>query len=239
MEFTQVVNVQATNDADIGRKVRAIKELASETSDIPEPDKPVDPAPPTAPPAPVPYFEIGEAAGKPGETVTVSVRAGCQYPMDGFHLIGGVGLLPDARSGYGKFRAVGVELGRWLRLYLKANNLIHDEPDHEEEHFFSTFSFVDWKQRALPEEWWQYGLALLSIDQKRLLDPIPIPYGTELFRLRIEILPNTKPGVYKLTCKDNWYYTQSDRWRRDITYTYSPQGFTKVETRSGKLLVTL
>lgn len=241
MEFLQTVNVQATNDVEIGRKVRAIKRIAAEPIETNEPtdeeDKPADPPPPSPPPAPVPYFEIGEATGKPGETVTVPVRAGCQYPMDGFHLIGGVGLLPEERSGYGKFRAFGVELGALLTQYLTAKDMIHDKPDHEEEHFFSTFNFVDWKQRALPEEWWQYGFALLSIDQKRLLKPFPLPHDTELFRLKIEILPNTQPGVYKLTCKDKWYYTQSNRWRRDITYTYSPQGFTKVDTFPGKITV--
>ena len=35
MEFTQTVNVEATNDVEIGRKVRAIKRIAAEPIDEP------------------------------------------------------------------------------------------------------------------------------------------------------------------------------------------------------------
>lgn len=241
MEFTQTVNVQANNDVEIGRKVREIKRIAAEPAEVAEPDgsdKPADPSLPSNPPAPVPYFDIGEATGIAGQTVKIVVEAGCQHEMTGFHVAGGVGLIEEVqRSGYGKFRALGARLGPYLRRYLKSQDVIHDEPDHVEDHFLSIFNFVDWSSKALPEEWWEFAVGLLSIDQKRMLDPISVPAGTHLFTLEILILPDTARGVYELTCEDERYYTQSRRRRRDLTWTYSPLGFTKVETFPGKITV--
>ena len=213
---------------------------------IPEPAPPLIPVaplipiePPVAPPARVPYFDVGEATGEPGETVGIVVEAGCIHPMSGFHIGGGVGLNPaEPRSGYGKFEAIGVKLGPYLRRYLKDEGAIHDQPDHVHDHFFSTFQFMDWDHAgALPEEWWEFALGLFSIDQARTLPPVPIPSGTHLFTLQIQILPTTAPGEYELTCKDEWYYLKSRIRRRNLEYTGEGQGFTKIETFGGKIIV--
>ncbi len=188
-----------------------------------------------------PYFDIGEATGKPGETVDIVVEAGCPEPMSGFHIGGGVGLLPaDERSGYGKFKAVGVILGPFMRNYLKDEGIIHDSPGHQHDHFWSIFQFIPWDpNRALPEEWWEYGMSTFSIDLKEPpLPSIPIPGGTKLFTLKIEILSGTPSGEYVLTCRDEWYYTHTYQRRRDFMFTNERQGITKVETFGGKLTVT-
>lgn len=248
MEFLQTVNVQAHNDVEIGRKVRAITRIAAEPIEgdgqPPEADKPAEPLPPPPPPAPVPYFDVGEAEGKPGTSVLVTIEAGCVYHMDGFHIGGGVGLTlvdgePVPRSGYGKFRATEVVIGDYLAKQLAAQNVIHTikNDGHEHDHYWSAFQFIDAKKRPLPEEFWEFALQGFSIDQKRVIEPFPIPSGTELFKLKIEILPGTQPGEYLLTCADERYYRNSRIRRRDYAYTYKPQGFTKIETFPGQITV--
>jgi len=216
---------------------------------IPEPAPPEPPVvqPPLIPvqlpppPARTPYFDVGEATGKPGETVDIIVEAGCLYPMTGFHIGGGVGKTEAAeRSGYGKFEALGVILGPYLHRYLKDQDVkFHDSKDRVEDHYFSTFQFMDWDHAgALPEEWWEFALLFFSVGHETTFPPIPIPGGTHLFTLQIQILPTTAPGVYELTCKDEWYYLNSRIRRRDFTYTNDEQGFTNIETFGGKITVT-
>lgn len=206
------------------------------------PSDPTPPPPPADPPAPVrtPYFDIGDGEGKPGDQVEIFVQAGCVHPMTGFHIGGGVGLLPNVeRSGYGKFKAIGTNLGPFLRGYLKAQDVLHDEPFHQHEHFWSDFQFVDWEvEKALPEEFWEFAVGFFSLDQVRMVPPIPIPAGTDLFSVFIEILEGTPEGQYVLTCADEHYFTDERARRRDYTWTYSPQGFTKIETFPGLLRVT-
>lgn len=239
MEFEQLVTVQATNDVEIGRKVREIKRIAAEP--IAEPPKEDEaPADPPPDPAPVPYFDIGDAAGKAGETVEIVVEAGCLHPMTGWDIGGGVGLLGDPRTaGYGMFRAVGAKLGPFLSRYLKVQDAhLHDKGDEVGQHYFSRFHFTDWdNDGALPEEWWRFTVGLFSLEHQVTLEPIPIPIGTHLFTLMIEIHASTRPGEYELTCKDEWYYRQQHKRRVDFSWTYSPQGFTKIETFPGKLFV--
>lgn len=209
---------------------------------------PVEPyiLPPVAPPpVKIPYFDVGEAEGKAGEFVWVTVEAGCVYHMDGFHIGGGVGmLLVDGRtverSGYGKFRATEVVIGDYLQRQLAAQQVIHtmENAGHEHDHYWSGFQFVNWEtNKAFPEEFWEFALGGFSIDQKRVIEPFPIPSGTKLFKLKIEIHASALPGEYLLTCADERYYTQSRQRRRDYTYTYKPQGFTAIDTYPGKLTV--
>ena len=200
----------------------------------PEPEAP---EPPQLPPARTPYFDVGDAAGSPGDTVEVSVEGGCIHPMDGFHIGGGVGLLPDVeRAGYGKFRATGVELGDFLTDYLKGQEGFNQDGTPR---FFSAFDFLDWAdEEALPEEFWEYSVLFFSMEGRKQYEPVRIPGGTELFRLKIEILSTTPAAMYELTCKDEHYYTQSHQRRRDYTYTYKPQGFTAIDCFGGKLTVT-
>ena len=184
--------------------------------------------PPVVQPARTPYFDVGEATGKPGETVEIVVEAGCIHPMNGFHIGGG--------CGYGLFKATGAVLGPFMRNWLKDEGVIHDSPGHQHDHFWSIFQFVT--AGAHPEEWWEFGVSTFSIDLKKPpLPPIPIPGGTELFTLLIEILPAASPGEYTLTCRDEWYYTNRRIRRRDFEYTGLGQGFTAIETFGGKITV--
>ena len=66
--------------------------------------QPVVPAPPPPPKVRVPYFDVGDGEGRPGDLVDIVVEAGCVHEITGFHIGGGVGMLPNVeRSGYGKF----------------------------------------------------------------------------------------------------------------------------------------
>lgn len=202
-----------------------------------------EPQPPLIPVTPpterIPYFDVGDVTGVPGETVYVRVEGGCLHPITGFHACGGGGKTDKPRSGYGNSRVTGVILGPFLRRHLKEQGAIHDEPDHLHNHYWSRFQFFDWEtHHPLPEEWWEFAIGFFSLDQKRTVEPLAIPSGTHLFTLHIEILKDTKPGVYELTCLDEHYYLNSRVKRRDLEYTYSTQGFTKVETYGGKLTVT-
>lgn len=200
-----------------------------------------DPLPPSLP---APYFDIGEATGKAGETVSLSVEGRCRFLVNGFHIGGGCGKLDVERSGYGLFEAVGVKLGAFLRGYLKAKDLIHDEPMHQHDHFWSVFQMAKWDpSKALPEEWWDFAIGFFSLDQERSAPPTTIPSGTELFTLEVKILPGTAPGEYDVTCRDEWYYTRSHQRRRDFLYTtdrdseFASGGITKLELGGGKIVV--
>ena len=208
--------------------------------------QPIVPAPPPPPKVRVPYFDIGDGEGKPGDTVDIVVEAGCVHEINGFHIGGGCGLLPNVeRSGYGKFMAVSADLGPFLRGYLEDNGLIHNEPFHKHDHFWSGFQWVDWETKsALPEEFWELAVGFFSIDQKvGGIPPVAIPGGTELFTVHIQILPGTPEGQYELTCKDEHYYSQSRQRPRDYLFTanrdseFASGGVTDIETFSGKLRV--
>ncbi len=207
--------------------------LNEETDGVGEP-----PPPPPPPPFRRPYFDVGNASGKPGDTVDILVEAGCPLPMTGFHFAGGAGKTDAPRSGYGLFRAKGAVLGPFLRGYLKDAGAIHDEPLHQHDHFFSMFTFYNWDdQRALPEEWIEFIVSLFSIDQARMLGAVPIPSGTHLFTLKLEILPGTPSGEYDLTCEDEHYYTVSRVRLRDIEFSSKGQPYTNVECFGGKITV--
>ncbi len=203
---------------------------------------PIDPLPPSLP---APYFDIGEATGKAGETVSLSVEGGCRFPITGFQIGGGVGIRPFAeRNGYGRFEAIGTKLGAFLRAYLKAEDMLHDEPMHQHDHFWSIFQMAKGRpHRALPEEWWSFALGFFSIDQERQVPPTTIPSGTELFTLEIKILEGAEPGKYDVTCLDEWYYTQSHQRRLDLMFTantdspFASGGVTKLELGGGIIRV--
>ena len=208
--------------------------------------QPIVPAPPPPPKIRTPYFDIGDGEGAPGDVVDIVVEAGCVHEIIGFHIGGGVGMLPFvARSGYGKFKAIGAKLGPFLRGYLQEQDLLHNEPFHRHDHYWSAFQFIDGAaHKALPEEFWELGVGFFSIDQKRGgVPPVTIPGGTELFSVRIQILEGTPDGQYVLTCKDNHFYTSSRQFRRDYLFTANPAsdfargGVTEIETLPGLLRV--
>jgi hypothetical protein len=211
-----------------------------------EPTDPITPAPPPPPTVRRPYFDIGDGEGKPGEVVEIVVEAGCVHPINGFHIGGGVGLLPNVeRSGYGLFRGVGVKLGPFLRGYLMEQDLLHDEPFHRHDHYWSGFQFIQARpSRPFPEEFWEYAIGFFSLDQQRAgIDPVAIPGGTELFTLQIEILDGTPEAQYTLTCEDEHYWTHGRVRRRDYLFTanaespFASGGVTKIETFPGLLRV--
>lgn len=238
-----VFKVHGRDSSDLGRKIEAIDAIARTPQEVP-PGLPgeVPVVLPGGPPGVLlpevkPYFDIGDAEGKAGELVTLSIVGGCRYPTTGFHIGGGL-------SGYGKFEAVGAKLGPFLKAYLEAEDVIHDEPNHQHEHFWSIFQMVKAKpHRALPTEWWEYAIGFFSLGQKRTVPPTTIPSGQEIFALQVKILEGTAPGVYDLSCLDETYYTHSHQRRRDFMFTadrdseFARGGITKLDLAGGKITV--
>ena len=236
-----VMKVHGRDATDLGKKIAAIDALARTPQEMPtEHPGPVDHPVVDLPDLVAPYFDIGDATGKAGETIELSVEGGCRFLMSGFHIGGGCGLDPRVkRSGYGKFQAIGVSLGEFLRNYLREEDLIHDEPNHQHDHFWSIFNMMNREHRALPEEWWEYAIGFFSIDQERDVPPTTIPSGTEIFRLHIKILDGTPPGEYDVTCINEWYFTNSRPRRRGFLYSGEPSGgYTKLDLQAGKITVT-
>jgi len=190
----------------------------------------VEPPPDPAPTTRQPYFDLGNAEGKAGDIVQIKMIGGCRHPVNGFHIGGGL-------AEYGKFEAQGALLGPFLQAYLDANNL--------SDHYWSIFQMVNWNDnKALPEEWWEYAMSTFSISQRSApLPPIQIPVDTILFTLQIKILDGTDPGTYPLTCKDEFYYTNTNQRRRDFLYTtdkdseFASGGVTKVDCTGGNITV--
>ncbi len=244
MNSDVIVTVHGQDSADFGRKVEAIDAIARAPQKLPPGPIVHPPIESPAPEPPKPYFDIGDAIGKAGDTVKLEVEAGCRYTMNGFHIGGGCGLQPNF-PGYGKFEAIGAKLGPFLRDYLKAEDLIHDEPNHQHDHFWSIFNMMKHDpQHALPEEWWEYAIGFFSLDQKKGVPPTTIPSGTLLFTLEVKILDGTPPGEYEVTCLDEHYYTHSRQRRRDFMFTadtdspFASGGVTKLELTGGKITVT-
>lgn len=189
-------------------------------------DPPVDFPPTTR----QPYFDLGDAHGRAGEIVSINMVGGCRHPVNGFHIGGGL-------AGYGVFEAQDAKLGDFLVDYLKANGMADS--------YWSGFNMVKAKpHRALPTEWWDYAMAFFSLSQARAnVKPIQIPVDTLLFTVQIKILEGTEPGVYELSCKDEFYYTNSTPRRRDFLYTtdrdseFASGGVTKIDTHGGNLTV--
>lgn len=224
----------------IQREAVQLVGLLSEARSEPDPTL----IPVTPPKERIPYFDIGEATGKAGDVVELSVEGGCQFDITGFNIGGGCGKLDIPRSGYRLFEAVGVKLGPFLRGYLEAEDLIHDEPMHRHDHFWSGFQMVKKDpNRALPEEWWKYTMGFFSLGQRKTVSPTTIPSGTELFTLQVKILEGTAPGEYEVTCLDEHYYTSGHQRRQKFMFTagtdspFGRGGVTKLETFPGQITV--
>lgn len=248
MKTDIVVTVVAPDTGSLAEKIDAIEKVAAAAA---RPSDPPDKEDPVEPPAlRKPYFDIGDATGKAGDVVEIVVEAGCRHHTNGFHIGGGVGKTDEERSGYGKFEAVGVKLGKYLHDYFKSQGLIVTTNNQEVDEYWSIFQFLkyaphaDHKGNPLPEEWWEYAVGFFSMQQERTVEPIQIPSGTELFTLSIRILPSTAPGEYELTCLDEHYYTTSRHRRRDFMFTagreseFSRGGITHVDLFGGKITVT-
>lgn len=254
-----VVTVHGRDSGDLGRKIEAIDAIArtpKETPpgppvDVPDPPDPLDPPDPPDPPVlQKPYFDIGDATGKAGEIVTLSVEAGCRFLTTGFHIGGGCGKLDVPRSGYGLFEAVGWKLGDYLTAYLKSVGGIEKVEDAGGskwvDNYWNIFQMLKGgaPTRALPEEWWELALAFFSMSKRENWDPVTIPSGTELFTLDMKILDGTAPGEYEVTCGDERYWTKSRVRRRDFLFTanrdspFARGGITKLELIGGKITVT-
>lgn len=226
-----IVEVISLDAEDFATKIEQIGYIANSTPEEQLKQQEESEAPPPPPPTRTPWFQVMEGKGKPGDTVKVPVIGGCVFPMDGFHIAGGGGELEDVdRSGYGKLVATGVELAPYLADYLEAQGI--------GDSYWKKFQFANWDDdKALPSEWWQFGLGFFSLDKRYLAPPIPIPPATELFQITFKVPDNAKPGELVLTCADNRYYTQSVQRRIDVEYTFDPQGFTAVECFPGKFTV--
>lgn len=260
MDNQVIFTIQSETSEEFAQKHREMSALALRGWARPIPSTTIPPAtitgvaPPIAPlvapavvaPARTPYFDIGDGEGKPGDIVDIVVEVGCVYDINGWHIGGGAGLLPNVvGSGYGLFKAVGVKLGSFMRGYLMEKDLLHDEPFHRHDHFWSGFQFIQTEPaRPLPEEFWEYAIGFFSTDQARAgVDPVAIPGGTDLFTLQIEILEGTPEGQYVLTCLDEHFWTHGRVRKRDYMFTTNKEsdfargGVTKIETFPGLLTV--
>ncbi len=250
MNANVTITVHGRDSADFGRKVEAIDAIARAPQEMPPGTIPpviLPPVDPPTPETPKPYFDVGDATGKAGDLVELEVEGGCRYPMNGFHIGGGCGKLDEPRSGYGLFTAVGAKLGPFLRNYLESEDLIHDEPNHQHDHFWSIFNMmkrgVPNQSNPLPEEWWEYAIGFFSLGQERVVPPTTIPSGTLIFTLQVKILEGTPPGEYEVTCLDEHYYRQGKTRRRDLLYStnvdseFASGGITKLALTGGKITV--
>ncbi len=251
MKTDIVVTVVAPDTMGLARKIETIEGLAAAgiPPEVDPPGIPNIPDPPTPPVLQAPYFDIGDAVGKPGDIVELVVEAGCRYLTNGFHIGGGCGKQDEPRSGYKMFEAVGVDLGPYLTAYLKSVGGIEKVNDATGEkwvdNYWSLFQMAKHDpNRALPEEWWEYAMAFFSMGKRENWDPIIIPSGTELFTLKVKILDDTAPGVYEVTCKDEHYWVHARPRRRDFLFTagrdseFASGGITKLELFGGTITVT-
>ncbi len=243
MNSDVIVTVHGQDSADFGRKVEAIDAIARAPQEMPPgpvvPPIILPPIEPPVPEPPKPYFDVGDGSGKPGDTVELIVEAGCRFQTNGFHIGGGCGVLPgDPKSGYGRFEATGATIGQFLTDYFKTHGLIDDHDGGENYHH--DFQMVKFDpERALPEEWWQYTVLFFSLNPQLQAPPTEIPSGTELFTVKIKILPGTPAGEYTVTCLDEYYYTHSRPRRRDWMFTGKVSGgYTKLDLRGGVITVT-
>lgn len=207
-----VLTPQSATTVTLGKPAPAVT-LGTPTPDVTLGTK-VDLGLPTAPAERVPWFQMGQGEGKPGDLVEVPVYGGCLHKIDGFHVAGGCATQ--------RLVAKSAKLSSYLGDYLKGQ-----DP-------FIKFQYIE---RGLPESWWEFAIGFFSLAGRTMFPPITVPNGTELFRVTFLVKDDILPETAELVCADEYFYTHKVQRRRDLTYTYSPQGFTKVECISGKFTV--
>ena len=225
MKSDILITVDALDAEAFGRKVELIESLASGRVDSPPPvNPPTVPATPVPPfvlpvkPPPkvrTPWFGVGDGEGHPGAEVEVSVYGSCLHPVTGFHVTVGCANF--------KLDAISAELGDFLK-----------------EHTEGTDPFVQFNQvnGGIPESYFNYAVNVFSLSDETLGNPISIPHGTELFRVKYRVKQAAGTGLYELVCADEYFYTNQNARKVDITYTYDPQGYTAVDCLSGKFVIT-
>ena len=205
------------------RQIRISSGLLMVEDEPEEPDRPEIPDRPETPDRPRPparpYFKIGDAEGRPGESVEVSVYGGSLKPVDGFDVCAGIA--------HNQFEVTGWTLGKYLSRYFAR---------HGGEEAYYTAWKVETKGR--PEPYWGLFLGFFSIEHETgVLPAVRIPPGTELFRVTYKVPDNLAPHVYTLYCADNWFYSSPGWPKRDVMYTYEPQGSKNEICISGKFTV--
>ena len=193
--------------------------------DIGEPAAPAPPvvipppvAPPVVPAPPAvkkPYFRVGSATGKAGETVEVPVFGGCSGAMSGFHF--GVG------CGDWQTKPTKVVLSKYLADY------VQDAGPLEIMRYFGFDEAVG------PSAFVEYALGLWT--SNAMMEPLPIPPDTELFRITFQLAVEAAPTVLELIAKDEFWYTQGNPMRRNYVYTNSDQGWHDINMVSGQITV--
>jgi len=84
LEIELLLTVRAASDAELARKVRALRELAQEATEDPTAGGVDQPPTPTPASRPGGLIEIGESAVKRGEAVAVEIRGHCDVAVMGF-----------------------------------------------------------------------------------------------------------------------------------------------------------
>lgn len=218
MKSDIVVTVEAPGPERFGQKVAMIEKLAAPpVSATPPVGLPTVRPVPAEPIVKKPYFLVGQATGAPGSIVEVPVFGGCTGSMLGFHIGGGCGDWDTIPTGF--------VLSDFLAGYLLNYRPL------EEFHYLG-------KDSAIPEAFWECYLGFFSVAGETMIPPIPIPSGTELFRITFKIASNATPGELTLSCKDQFYYTHSNSRRRDYEYANDRQGYTDIDCIGGKIIVT-
>lgn len=186
--------------------------------------------PPSLPPGKierVPFFKIGDGAGRPGAQVEVPVFGGCVHPVDGFRVAVG--------CGEGQLQAIGWSLGAFLK-------------DHLGTAYEARFTRA---RLGRPEPYWALFLAFFQINPDAPPDatgpeagrftapPVAIPHGTELLTVTYEVKQGAAAQERPLLCADQWFYKGRgwDAVKEDATYTYPPRGYTDVRCVSGTFTI--
>lgn len=175
----------------------------------------VAPPKPIEPPERQAWFQIANAVGSPGDTVTVPIFGGCLFPVKGFS----IAVSCASKTTY----PTSVELGDFLKNYLKGK---------------APFTELFVYQQGTPEPWWTFVCGFFSISQRTDIQPIPIPHGTELCRVHFSIKSDARLSENReFTMLDRFFSTPGMAHRFDIAYNTEGKPITDVECTSGQLII--
>ena len=202
-----------------GRVVGDVEDLTTGSGALPS-SRPAEPVEaPAESSRKKPWFALGKATGKVGDTVDIDLRGGCSLPTGGFAVA--IGLAG------GGLTLVEAKLGAFF-----TENAKGKQP----------FKIVSTHPDGRPEPWFAYAATLRQIDVAAETvgpdpDLIPIPYNTILATFTIRI--NPPPNVTRvLFMKDDHFYVRG-AGRFSCEYTnFRGRPHDDVECYSGEIVVT-
>lgn len=184
MEQDLILTVRAASDAELARKVRALRELAEATSD--DPTAGGASQPPTTPaPRPGGLIDVGEAAGKRGDEVAVEIRGHAEVSVMGFALAIGYESRDLAFKSVDWPALWGIAEGAEI-LSAEARDRHDPKAGNAGPCVVLNISRFDIRSTAPGATGPAAGVTL---------DPVILPQGTLLATLRFTVLPAAKPGT--------------------------------------------